>query len=1283
MEEIIEREAEESVSEVSEEVRVEEERHALVARPAVKLSNFNGKGNVKKWFDRFEMIADLSRWNGEDKLLMTKLHLVGDATLFNEEEFEYEELRDTLLEFFDKEPSKELIIQKLFKRKQNHREPVVKFAKDIKILARKAESDHIAKEIFIQGLNYNIREFVMLRNPETIEDAIIAAKQKEELLRNSRPRFRSSNSPISEKIDNRICYKCKQKGHIASKCTNSKVHLINEINDAIVSVTIGNTIIQAVFDTGSFYSLLDKSSAETLSLEIEDSDDLNLTCANNSRIHTSGKTQISFLFNNATYSDIVYIVDNLSVKLLLGRKFMKENDISLNINIQSKVLINNTGLESLLTKYNSLFNEEYSVAETTFRHSIVTTGNPIFSKPYRVSASENKQIEEEVENLLNHGLITKSCSPWASPVILIKKKDGTNRFCVDYRKLNSVTVKDRYPLPRIDEIFDSLGGNSIFTTLDLRSGYWQIPIDSETKQKTCFICKSGTYEFNVLPFGLCNAPSTFQRVMDDVLRPLIGKCVFVYMDDIIVYSKSVTQHLDHLDQVFSLLKNKKFKLKKSKCQFSQSELKFLGHRISAGGIAVDYEKSEAIQKIQFPTNKKQLQQYLGLCNYYGRFILNFSVIAEPLYNLLRNGIKFDLNEECQSAFQKLQEKLLSAPVLGFPVEGEAFYLYTDASNVGIGAILMQMQNGKETTICYLSRTLQPAERNYCATEKECLAVVWAIKTLRHYLTGVKFTVFSDHASLQWLSQQKDPTGRMTRWSLLLQSFDFIIKHKKGTQIAHVDALSRCLVLEKNTETDEMVEFQKEDPDAALIRKILISPTEIDDRKLIPINIDSFILENNLVYHIWWPNSKKFSETKKRLFLPKVLVPQILRNLHDDSGAHLGFEKTYAKVRDRFFWNNMYSQVKEWIKTCPICNKIAPSNSRKVGLLENIVASEPFETVGVDILGPLKKSNNGNKYIIVFTDYFSKWVECAAIPDYSALTTAEQLVNLIICRHGAPRKLISDKGKNFLSEIVTETCTLMKIKKLNTTAYHPQTDGLTERFNRTLIKMLTSFTNSHGEDWDVWLQLVLFAYRTSVQTSTQFTPFQMLYGREPKLPLDRILEREQQIPKSESQFVKEITNNLTEIHQIANQNLMDARSKQKTNYDTDRKTDKFQIGDLVLLHCPPKKKGSKFNLKWKGPYKVIDVKSPLVYKIKNQENRKDVQTVNIQRLKKYFERKNEDKEFVVETILDKKIENGKIWFLIKWKGFSNAYNKWIPKNETNCPEKIKAFEKLSKSRGGGV
>ena len=427
------------------------------------------------------------------------------------------------------------------------------------------------------------------------------------------------------------------------------------------------------------------------------------------------------------------------------------------------------------------------------KHQIITgDAHPIKQQAYRCNPKNKDFLKAEIVKMEQQGIVQKSISPWASPVVIVDKKGGEKRICIDYRKLNAVTKTDAYPLPRIDDTLESFRGAHWFSTLDLASGYWQVAVDQEDVEKTAFITPFGLYEFIVMPFGLKNAPGTFQRLMNYVLQDFLGKFVLVYLDDVIIYTKGGFEtHLDHLKQVFETLRRANLKIKLKKCYFCLPNIHFLGHVVGRDGILPDPEKIEKIKNFPIPTNLTQLRSALGLFSYYRKFIKDFSKIARPMLSLLKKDTPFNWTNKQQQAFEYLKERLVKSPVLKYPDFERSFIIYTDASGTGLGAVLAQEHDdGKEHVIAYASRSMNQAERNYTITDQECLAVIWAVKYFHHYLGLQPFTIVTDHAALKWLQTSHIPKGRRARWMMELQQYDYQIKHRPGKTNANADALSR-------------------------------------------------------------------------------------------------------------------------------------------------------------------------------------------------------------------------------------------------------------------------------------------------------------------------------------------------------------------------------------------------------------------------------------------------------------------------------------------------------------
>lgn len=872
-------------------------------------------------------------------------------------------------------------------------------------------------------------------------------------------------------------------------------------------------------------------------------------------------------------------------------------------------------LQALVMEYADVFALDSSELGATdlVQHVIDTGDNPPIHQPARrIPFALRDKVEQLVDDMLNQGVVVPSKSPWASPVVLVAKRDGTVRFCVDYRRLNAATKMDVYPLPRVDDQLDLLSRSRYFTTLDLATGYWQVSMAPESQEKTAFITHSGLYEFTVMPFGLCNAPATFQRLMETVLAGLARTSCMVYIDDILVVGETFEDHLLNLRKVFDRLREAGLRLKPTKCHLAKPKVEYLGYIVSAQGIAADPKKVEAIKSFPVPANLKNLRLFLGLASYYRRFIPRFAAEANPLHALTRKDVPFIWDTACQKAFEHLKQLMTEAPLLAFPDFRQSFLLETDASGLGLGAVLSQKQeDGTIRPLAFASRTLQTHERNYGVTELEALGVVWAVKHFRPYLYGHHCDVYTDHEALRSLLNTPHPSGKLARWGLALQELELQIHYRPGKRNANADALSRSPLqdeesasgsnlsdvigtvgvvqpeyhLQPSKDGDNSLETrQRADPDLALIFAYLEEATLPEDTKKareLVLSRNHYEVLDRVLYHLE-------PDKTLRVIPPEVDRKKIFDEAHSGPfGGHLRETKIHGQLARHYWWPRMRADIAKWCRACVTCA------SRRVGQaskppLNPIPVSGPFNLVGVDVI-KFPKSQKGNQYAVVFMDYLTKWPEVFPTRDQTSLTIARLLVEHVVSRHGVPTGLLSDRGAAFLSNMMHEVYQLLGMRKVNTTAYHPQTDGLVERFNRTLTDMLAKKVKKSGRDWDVQLPYVLFAYRTSMQESTRESPFFLLYGRDPRLPTEVALS-----PSPEDQnmdvddYKAELVTGLSTAWEAARRNVERAQQKQKKFFDRRARDPGFRVGDRVFLYVPSEKSGQayKFAKPYRGPYRIV-------------------------------------------------------------------------------------------------
>ena len=828
----------------------------------------------------------------------------------------------------------------------------------------------------------------------------------------------------------------------------------------------------------------------------------------------------------------------------------------------------------------------------------IDTGNaaPIKQLPRRLPHVLKQVVDTQFQQMLETDVIEPSNSPWASPIVLVKKRDGSWRFCIDFRKLNDVTRKDAYPIPQVFDLIDSLSGNTFFTTLDLKSGYWQVPVHADSKPKTAFVIPGGGhFQFKRMAFGLTNAVPTFQRLMMDVLSGMIGKKCLVYLDDVLVLGRTLEEHLSNLKDVFDAIREAGLKLNGNKCVFAQPSVRYLGYVISAQGIAPDEEKVKAVEQFPVPEDVVSLRRFLGIVGYYRRFICGFGDIAAPLFKLLQKDSKFEWKQSCTEAFQALKESLIKAPVMSYPRFDREFIVYTDASNIGVGGVLSQRDDhGHEKVIAYASRTFHGSERNWSTTEKEAYAIVWSLDYFSAYIFGQKVIVYSDHRALQWLRNIKVPNGKLARWLLRLEEFDYEVIHKPGHLMQHVDALSRAPVdgiVISGWTREEFEELQSLDEDIAIVsnwvaegQKPEEKPVQGSEVLLTFHNIfDSLSLKDGLLCRRWIDET---GEENHQIVVPQFFKGNVLREIHLSAG-HSGISKTFASLQSRYYWPKFFTDVQAYCKSCEVCarNKTAPRPRWPLQPIE--IKPIPFYIVGVDIIGPLKTTKSGNRYILTVIDYFTKFAEAEPLRNQEAETVVRALER-IFASHGMPSILLTDQGSNFQSHLMKSMCELFGIEKRRTTPYHPQSDGLCERFNGILKSLLRMLVNKSKDNWDDQIPMALLAYRSTKQSSTGVSPFEMLYGRVPKLPAYVESKTEFRQEKDPIRYIDELRDKQQTLRQFVNSKLKSVQNKQKKAYDERFRTGKskrLMPGDTVMLLDNTSRGLSE---KYIGPFMIVDI-----------------------------------------------------------------------------------------------
>ena len=781
----------------------------------------------------------------------------------------------------------------------------------------------------------------------------------------------------------------------------------------------------------------------------------------------------------------------------------------------------NARINDLVTRNADIFSAKGEAngecTETALR--IQTSSRPICQKAYRTPLNKRCIVEEAIEEMLDDGVIRPSCSPWASPITLVPKKDNTTRFCVDYRRLNAVTEKDTYPLPIIQDIFDQVGGSAVFSTLDLKAGYWQLPVAEEDVYKTAFRCHLGLYEFLKMPFGLANAPAVFQRTMDKILSGLVGYCVFVYLDDIVVYSRNMEDHEHHLQLVFDRLRDAGLRLKPTKCAFGLEEVKLLGYIVGTQGIRTDPEKVTAIANLKPPKTVNEVRSFLGMTGYYRSCVPDYAKTAEPLVSLTRKHIRFDWNDERQRAFDTLKELLTSSHVMTAPDTTKPYKLYTDACDYAVGGILVQKaEDGTEKVVQYISHALSGTQRRWAVIEKEAYAVVYAIKKLRPYLYGARFTVYTDHKPLKSLFTKEMNNTKVQRWGVLLAEYGATIEYRKGKNNIRADMLSRIRHdADENAaviDTEEWVDPHAIAEDNAreslpLIHDGLnLTEIAIAQRKEFPDewakgedeNEDEHDIIKGVLYSTLSPSV--MAPSYPRLILPQSARLKVIDRAHKEVG-HMAVWKTLERLSEAYVWQGIRRDVRNRLKQCPVCLRHGRRKDH-VPMGEMPLATNPMQIIGMDLIGPFAESPAGNRYVFTLIDHCTGWAEAFPLKDKSNKSVWDAFTNLFLPRHGVPEVIISDNGGEFTAIDWERYLQQIGVDHRHTTPVHPQSNGRTERFNRTLKSMLEKLVNNNTANWEDRLGEALLAYRTSVSTIHGHTPFHLMYGRRSRIPLTKAL-----------------------------------------------------------------------------------------------------------------------------------------------------------------------------------
>ena len=1042
-------------------------------------------------------------------------------------------------------------------------------------------------------------------------------------------------------------------------------------------------------------------------------------------------------------------------------------------------------VQRLLAKYASVFAKQLPKRVETglsrsfaYELKLEPDVQPIVERERRRSPEDIKVMIDTVKEMEAAGMLEDSESSWSSQVVLVKKKDNTKRMAIDYRRLNASTIPITEPIPLPEVMFAHLQGARIFSKMDLLKGFWQIPVKEGSRPYLAFATPLGLKQPTRMPFGIRNAPAVFQREMQRVLKDRLYKGVMVYIDDILIYSATASEHEELVEWVLKRLQDEGYYAHPDKCEFFREEVEFLGHVISAGGVAVQQHKVQRVREWPVPQTKRDVKSFLGMTGYYRKFIQSYSRVALPLTNLTTDDAKWAWGGEQQEAFQLLKDALCTAPVLAHADPTKPYVIQTDASAFAIGGFLAQYQSdGSLRPIAYWSRKLNGAETRYSATERELLGLVEAVDEWRVYIEGSPHPVLlrSDHRPLMWLNAKPELSSRLFRWIERLDGHAFRIEHVAGTVNSVADALSRRTDMgadasiageaEKLTlgsrvqvqlaaavtrgaarraQTSKPVapaepaaaaaavqprvavvasnppvaeEDIKREPDVDLTPASTLSESESTD-------LDEFMTKLQMAaqadveYKEWLDEHEPsdglerrdgllWSKTTGVLWVPndRALKTQLMERYHDTAG-HFGQKRTVKKLCDLFYWNRIRDDVEDYCRSCEQCAAHKSNNQLPAGLLRPLpIPDEPWQVIGIDFVGPLPVSRDGYDYILTVVDKFSKYMllaPCRTTIDMPQ--AAKLLLNMLLPQHAMPEAIISDRDPRFTGSMWSEAMKSLGIKLKTSTAYHPQTDGQTERTNRTMQTTLAMYAEKRPKDWPDFLQTVAAAYNDTVHESTGQEPARTLGRNTRDRAMMAALLGDARLRTVRSEEARKLLDGLKLTWEEARERMIRQRAKMKKNADRKRREVTYQPGDLVLLSTRNLRMrgGRKLKAKWTGPFQVLEVLGGGVsvkLDLPSQYSRLHP-TFHVEYVKPYHEshqtwpgRKQPPralprlvkgkKKWEVERVVDKVVEEEETkdaqmvettWYLLKWKNCDDSENSWQTAAELDdCWNLVEEYE----------
>ena len=1267
---------------------------ATLVKPEPKKAE-DSLGDYCRYFDR---IVKANSWRDDQagRIFQGMLE-VGSTVL--------DDLEPAVLEKFstikaalapEKETFREASVQKFFSMELAQGERIEEYLKRCKTAVTECfpgfahkNKTQLVRDRFVHGLTQMMKDAVLNRKCEKLEDAVQAALMAEDVnsLKAEKSKKFANKSvtnngkkPGKQAAKAIQCYNCQGFGHISSGCPTRKEDSAKSKNGG-GKPTVGELAIQAdhrprldgavsgckarfIVDTGAEVSVLPRSKFTP-----ERDTNRKLRTASSESLGVSGLLSGVVSLGNfrAEHEFFVgevqepvlgmdflkphgVVIDTSSGELKIGKEVigapssegsieavaedwlvpleegtllceiesegLEENEVALLMNsptesvemVTADDLISRNEQESeraleklqtaelleLKQRWSSVFS---GLGDTrVVEHRILTKDRgPVCSPSHRLPIHLMEKARKQVQKMKELGVVRRSQSDWCSPVVLVVKKDGDVRVAIDFRKVNALTKKDAYPMPRVDECLEQVRGAKVFSVLDANQGYYQVRLAEEDIPKTAFRFDGELLEFTRMPFGLCSAGATYGRLMRKILANIPH--VVHYLDECVIYSKTVEEHVEDLDRVLAAFHKAKLTIGEAKSSFFKEKISFLGFEVSGDEVRPDEKKLEALKSFPRPSNNKGLTRFLGMASYYRSCIPDFGMTAGPLYALGKKNKRWLWGKDEENAFQNLKKALWSDVKRNIPDPDLTFIVKTDASLEGIGCLLLQEKEGQRRIVECASKRFSETEKRYPVIEQEAAGIMFAIDRWRHFLLGKKFQIETDHRPLQWIQSKKDLRGKLGRWALRLAEYDFDCIHVAAKLNQDADALSRATVGSIGLTRKDLEAAQGNDKGLEEARKK---------------NPDKFQVRNGILF--------RNDDQRLRVCIPRSQREAVWKDLHEELG-HLGQQRMIHLCRDRVFWPKMRDDIKRWTARCITCamkKDLVPVPRPAPMIAHEDHTLRVLEKWSIDVMGPLPESSKGNKYLFVLLDQFSKWVEAKPVPRIGA-DPLIQWISETCSRLGLPREIVMDRGPDMESAAMKEYCDSIGVKRTFISPFHHQSNPV-ERTNRTLLNMIRTYVNQDMKDWDLHLDKVLFAYRAATHESTKTSPFEALYGVPPRLPIDLKFGSSLTEPSGQ----QELLERMTRVRKDMRVNLEHAAKRRTEKYNSTKKVEEPAFKEKELVYMRRHNIGKLAPL-WTGPFRLKNQVSPVDWVIAGRDGKTKIVHSNL--LKRAATQSNQDLEIL--------------------------------------------------------